>query len=121
MEGLLPSGGEAMNTLYTIGYEGAALSDFVATLHVARIKHVMAVRQVPQSRRPGFSKNVLAAALALEGIGYSHWKQLGDPKPGREAARQGRMEEFREIFEAHLALPQSQEALQQASREVTRQ
>lgn len=110
-----------MNTLYTIGYEGAALDDFVATLIAAGIKHVMDVREVPQSRRPGFSKNILAAALSTEGIGYSHWKQLGDPKPGREAARQGRMEEFRAIFEAHLALPQSQAALRAVSQEITRQ
>jgi uncharacterized protein (DUF488 family) len=110
-----------MSTLYTIGYEGAALGDFIATLHAAQIKHVMDIREVPQSRRPGFSKNVLAAALASEGIDYSHWKQLGDPKAGREAARQGRMEEFRSIFESHLALPQSQAALSDASKEVMRQ
>jgi uncharacterized protein (DUF488 family) len=110
-----------MSTIYTIGYEGAALADLVATLHVAGVKHVMDVREIPQSRKAGFSKNILAGALAKEGIGYSHWKQLGDPKPGREAARRGLMEEFRAIFAAHLALPQSQTALRQASEEVKRQ
>lgn len=110
-----------MGTLYTIGYEGASVGDFLATLQAKGIKHVMDVREVPQSRRPGFSKNILAAALAAEGIGYSHWKQLGDPKAGREAARRGLMDEFRAIFEAHLALPQSQAALKEASQEAIRQ
>lgn len=110
-----------MKAFYTIGYEGAALADFISTLRSVGIKHVMDVREVPQSRRAGFSKNVLAAALAEEGIAYSHWRQLGDPKPGREAARRGMMDEFRTIFEAHLAEPQSQTALRMASEEVTRQ
>lgn len=110
-----------MRTLFTIGYEGASLDDFLATLQAGGITHVMDVREFPQSRRAGFSKNVLAAALAEKGIGYSHWKQLGDPKPGREAARQGRVEEFRAIFKAHLALPESQASLAEASEEVTRQ
>lgn len=78
----------------------------------------MDVRQLPQSRRPGFSKNILAAALGEAGIGYSHVKQLGDPKEGREAARRGDMEEFKAIFSAHLDLPESRVALRHAAETV---
>ena len=107
-----------MTTLYTIGYEGASLPDFIATLHGAGVRHVLDVREVPQSRRPGFSKNVLAAALEAEGISYSHMKALGDPKEGREAARRGDHDEFVQIFEAHLSTREAGEALMAAAETV---
>jgi uncharacterized protein (DUF488 family) len=104
-----------MRTLFTIGYEGASLEDFVATLQVARVQHLVDVREVAQSRRRGFSKNALAGALAEAGISYTHMRQLGDPKAGREAARRGDIEEFRRIFEGHLQLPETKNALAAAS------
>ncbi len=91
-----------MSIIYTIGYEGASFADFIATLHAAKIKRVVDVRELPQSRRPGFSRNVLAAALHVENIAYEHRKRLGDPKPGRDAARAGRHDEFKQIFRAHM-------------------
>ena len=42
------------------------------------------------------------------GIGYVHLRQLGAPKPGREAARKGRIAEMTAIFEDHLAEPAAQ-------------
>jgi uncharacterized protein (DUF488 family) len=110
-----------MGAIYTIGYEGASVSDLILTLERAGVRHVMDVRQLPQSRRPGFSKNILATSLAEAGIGYSHVKQLGDPKDGRDAARRGNMEEFRAIFSAHLDLPESKAALTHAAETVEQQ
>jgi uncharacterized protein (DUF488 family) len=100
--------------LSTIGYEGASLDDFLATLQRAGVAAVIDIRDVPASRRPGFSKNVLAAALASAGVSYTHLKPLGDPKPGREAARRGDHDEFVRVFTAHVASPQADVALQQA-------
>lgn len=91
-----------MQTIFTIGYEGATLSDFIATLQVVGVRRVVDVRELPQSRRPGFSKNVLRAALEEHGLSYEHRKALGDPKAGREAARAGRHDEFQQIFKAHM-------------------
>lgn len=91
------------NTLFTIGYEGSSIGDFRATLEAARINLVIDVRDVPISRKPGFSKTALAAWLASADIAYLHLKGLGDPKPGRNAAREGRIADFRRIFGAHLA------------------
>lgn len=104
-----------MRTLFTIGYEGAALDDFVATLQLAGVQHLLDVREVAQSRRKGFSKNALASALAEAGINYTHVRQLGDPKAGREAARRGDFAEFQSIFEGHLQLPATKEALGSAA------
>lgn len=107
-----------MKTVYTLGYEGASLTDFIGTIIQANIAHVLDIRELPQSRRPGFSKKALSAALSEVGVGYSHVKQLGDPKHGREAARAGRMEEFRMIFEAHLDLADSKLALEEVAATV---
>lgn len=108
-----------MGTIFTIGYEGSNLADFIATLKFIGVRHVLDVRQIAQSRRPGFSKRALATALAEVDIGYSHQRQLGDPKEGREAARAGRIVDFRRIFEAHLALLKTQEALSEAAKTCT--
>jgi uncharacterized protein (DUF488 family) len=89
-------------TLATIGYEGSVIDDFVATLQLAQVEIVLDVRDVPISRKRGFSKSALEAALAAGGLGYVHLKGLGDPKPGRVAAREGRFSEFRKIFGDHL-------------------
>lgn len=91
-----------MQTIFTIGYEGASLSDFINTLVLAGVRRVVDVRELPQSRRPGFSKNVLRVALEEHGLSYEHRKALGDPKAGREAARAGRHDEFQQIFKAHM-------------------
>ena len=88
--------------LFTIGYEGASLEDFLATLNIAGVDQLVDIRDFPGSRRKGFSKNALREALGAEGIGYEHLKGLGDPKPGRDAARAGRFDEFLAIYTAHF-------------------
>jgi len=100
--------------LATVGYEGATLPDFISTLISARIQRVVDVREVAQSRRPGFSKTALKTALADAGVEYFHLRQLGDPKAGREAARAGNLALFRTIFMAHMELPATRDALQDA-------
>lgn len=87
----------------TIGYEGAEIDDFVAVLEHSRVDILVDVRDVPSSRKKGFSKNLLRAAVEDVGIEYMHLKVLGDPKPGREAARNGEYEKFREIFSNHIS------------------
>lgn len=91
-----------MITISTIGYEGAAIDDFVATLKAAGVAILLDVRAVPVSRRKGFSKNALMGALLEVDIAYAHLKSLGDPKDGREAARAGEYDLFRKIFMKHL-------------------
>jgi uncharacterized protein (DUF488 family) len=95
--------------------------DFIRTLQDASVSLLLDVRELPQSRRPGFSKRVLSEALADAGIGYRHLKQLGDPKPGRDAARRGDMDVFRTIFCAHLELEASLAAIDDAAAEVQRE
>ncbi len=104
--------------LYTIGYEGAELSDFIATLAMHGIEKVIDVRELPISRKRGFSKARLADALAQKDIEYIHIKALGDPKPGREAARRGDLTTFAAIYLNHLGSIEAQAALKRAVTEV---
>ena len=97
-----------MKPLATIGYEAATQDAVIDRLKAAGVELLVDVRAVAASRRAGFSKTVLAASLAEAGIGYVHLRQLGTPKPGREAARTGRIAEMTAIFEEHLAEPAAQ-------------
>jgi uncharacterized protein (DUF488 family) len=106
--------------LSTIGYERATVADVVARLKAGGVEVVVDVRAVAASRRPGFSKTMLAANLAEAGVDYLHLRALGTPKAGREAARKGRVAEMREIFEGHLAEPAAQAELARAT-EVARE
>lgn len=100
--------------LYTIGYERGVQADLIGRLKAAGVQVVIDVRAIAASRRAGFSKTVLAASLAAEGIEYVHLRALGTPKAGRDAARKGRIAEMREIFEGHLAEPDAQIQLVEA-------
>jgi len=93
--------------IYTIGYEGASVPDFIAALRWAGIALVLDIRAAPVSRKKGFSKSPLAQHLAEAGIGYRHLRGLGTPKRGREAARSGDLHAFERIFRAHLEEPEA--------------
>ena len=76
-----------MRTLSTIGYEGKTLDEFIGELKQAGVALILDVRAVAASRRPGFSKTALSNALRENGIDYRHYRALGTPAAGREAAR----------------------------------
>ncbi|MBK0400609.1 DUF488 domain-containing protein [Limibaculum sp. M0105] len=108
-----------MPELLTIGYEGATQAEVIAKLKSARVELLVDVRAVAASRRAGFSKTILAASLAAEGIDYIHLHGLGTPKAGREAARKGRIAEMHRIFGAHLETPEAQLDMAKAEELVT--
>ena len=74
-------------TLFTIGYEGLSPDRLHAALKAADVAVLADVRAVANSRKRGFSKGALKAGLAEAGLGYEHFRSLGTPKSGREAAR----------------------------------
>jgi uncharacterized protein (DUF488 family) len=91
-----------MHTIATVGYEGSTIERFVAALLNASIDLLIDVRDLPLSRKKGFSKKQLAAILATSGIEYVHLRGLGDPKDGRNAARAGDYRLFQKIFSKHM-------------------
>ena len=103
------------NRLFTIGYEQTPSKAVLDELESAGVKLLVDVRAVTSSRRPGFSKNQLAAGLDERGIAYVHLKGLGTPKEGRLAARSGQYAELERIFAKHLKTPQAKEEMDELS------
>src|SRR5450432_2971439 len=101
--------------LFTIGYEQTPAQSVLDELERAGVKLLVDVRAVASSRRPGFSKNQLAAGLDERGISYLHLRGLGTPRDGREAARSGKFEVLRKIYAKHLKTPQAREELDELS------
>ena len=92
-----------MKGLFTIGYEGVSLDDFLATLENTAIDVLLDIREFPVSRRKGFSKNVLCAALVEVDIDYRHERSLGSPKAIRHKLRvDGNQRAFFRAFDRHL-------------------
>src|SRR5215471_10531240 len=97
--------------LFTIGYEQTPSKAVLDELESAGVKLLVDVRAVTSSRRPGFSKNQLAAGLDARGISYLHLRGLGTPKEGREAARKGDIKRLEKIYRSHLKTPQARQEL----------
>ena len=75
--------------IYSVGYEGMELLGLIDVLVSAGVTLVIDVRLNPISRKPGWSKKALEAALAKAGIGYRHEAALGNPPDNRGSFRQG--------------------------------
>jgi uncharacterized protein (DUF488 family) len=105
--------------IYTAGYEGRVQDELLDRLVAAGATVLLDVRAVPMSRKPGFSKRLLAASAEARGLRYVHLQPLGTPKPGRQAARAGRADDMARIFTAHMETDAAQAALS-AARDITR-
>ncbi|MGY0789930.1 DUF488 domain-containing protein [Azospirillum argentinense] len=101
--------------LYTIGYEGASFDSVLRALKARGVGVLLDVRELPLSRRAGFSKRPLSAGLEEAGIGYVHLKGLGTPKEGRVAAHQGDLDRFWSIVDAKMQTPEAEHDLNRAA------
>ena len=73
--------------LLTFGYEGMTIDTFIARLQQAGVALIVDVRELPLSRKKGFSKTAFREALGATGIAYQHVPALGCPKPIRNRYR----------------------------------
>lgn len=89
--------------IFTIGYEGASLAEFLSQLADAGVGLVVDVRGIPLSRKPGFSKTALSASLERSGIFYRHIRELGCPKSIRHRYREdGNWDAYTDAYMAYL-------------------
>ncbi|TDD68485.1 DUF488 domain-containing protein [Jiangella aurantiaca] len=93
-----------------VGYEGHTIESFVADLAASGVGLVADVRLTPMSRKAGFSKRGLAAALAAAGIDYVHLPALGNPRDNRVPFAAGD-HAARQRYADRLAEPEGQAAL----------
>jgi uncharacterized protein (DUF488 family) len=102
-----------MNELFTIGYTGVSPKEFVRALKDAQISLVVDVREIPISRKAGFSKTALCSNLERAGIEYHHFQALGSPMKARHAVRENRnYPKFFTAVRSHLREQDAQESLQ---------
>ncbi|MEY2340979.1 DUF488 family protein [Acidithiobacillus sp. IBUN Pt1247-S3] len=89
--------------VFTIGYEGLSINRFMSLLTRHDIETVVDIRELPLSRKPGFSKRALASVLNLSGLEYAHMIELGCPKSVRDRYREDdNWERYTEGFLNHL-------------------
>ncbi len=89
--------------IFTIGYEGLDIDSFISLLAEHDIDMVVDVRELPLSRKAGFSKNALSNVLNLSGRDYVHMVNLGCPKVVRDRYREdGNWKRYTEGFLKHL-------------------
>lgn len=92
-----------MPTLFTIGYElHRSSASLIEALRAAGVRRLVDVRELPLSRKRGFSKTALASALDAANIEYEHVRALGNPKPYRDLYKAGRVDEGEKRYRAHL-------------------
>ncbi|MFM7335040.1 MAG: DUF488 family protein [Tabrizicola sp.] len=89
--------------LFTFGYEGLTIEAFIERLIQARVDLISDVRELPLSRKKGFSKTAFREALAAADIAYEHRPALGCPKPVRDRYKSdGDWQVYTRGFLAHL-------------------
>lgn len=94
--------------IFTIGYEGIDLARFIRLLAHNRIETVVDIREMPLSRKPGFSKTALRTALNLAGFEYVHLGVLGCPKDVRNQYRaDGNWAAYKRGFMRYLSTQES--------------
>ncbi len=76
------------NIIFTIGYEGFSIEDFIKKLKDSNIQQLIDVRELALSRKNGFSKGILSLKLKEAGILYKHIPELGSPKEIRHQLHQ---------------------------------
>lgn len=103
--------------VHTIGYTGHTPDGFLAALQGAGVQTLVDVRELPLSRKRGFSKGPLSASLEAHGIRYVHLRALGAPRGARHALREGGpWPAFRAAYLRHLDGAETQAALEELRR-----
>lgn len=102
-------------SLFTFGYEGLDIETFIARLQAMKVHSVVDVRELPLSRKKGFSKTAFHEHLQRAGIAYLHMPALGCPKPIRDRYRNdGDWQRYSRDFLAYLKT--QQETLQELAK-----
>ncbi|MFN8362020.1 MAG: DUF488 family protein [Candidatus Kapaibacterium sp.] len=84
-------------TLFTIGYEGKSIEQYVNLLIQQDVKLLCDVRKNPISMKYGFSKNQLKTIVEGVGIRYKHFPELGIESQKRQELNS--MNDYEVLFE----------------------
>jgi uncharacterized protein (DUF488 family) len=99
---------DAVPVLFTIGYEGVCLDDYLQNLLTNQVRLLIDVRHNPFSRKRGFSKKALALALQENGVAYMHLPELGIASEKRK--RLVKPEDFKTLFHEYEKMIMNEQA-----------
>ncbi|MFC2169547.1 DUF488 family protein [Acidobacteriota bacterium] len=103
---------------FTIGYEGREIEEFISYLKYFKVSRLIDVREIPLSRKIGFSKSSLKEKLASAEIEYVHLKSLGSPKEIRKKLKTDH--NFKYFFKAYSSyLDNNQSAIEDVLKYIT--
>jgi len=90
--------------MLTIGYEGREINEFISRLKHFNVTRLIDVREIPLSRKRGFSKSALKERLEYEHIDYVHLKHLGSPADIRKKLKaDGDYKYFSDAYSKYLS------------------
>lgn len=72
--------------VFTLGYQGLSLENYVETLVASNVGIVLDVREVAFSYNRRYIKSVLQKTLFEAGIKYTHLRNCGNPSANRKTA-----------------------------------
>ncbi len=99
-----------MTHLFTSGYEGETIKEFLNKLQAENIDTIVDIRENPYSRKPGFSQKALSNYLKQTGISYYHFQELGTPKPLRNYL--AHYQDYRTFFDQYRSyLPEFKDSI----------
>lgn len=106
---------ETAMTIFTAGYEGQSVDEFMQKLAAGGVRQVLDVRRNAISRKPGFSKSALAAAAENYGLDYEHIPELGVPKELRQGLKS--REDYDRLLAHYLSelLPEMTDYVEEAA------
>jgi uncharacterized protein (DUF488 family) len=103
---------EKDKTVFSIGYEGKSIEQFITILKDNKVQQLIDVRELAFSRINGFAKSALKKALNDNGIIYKHFPELGSPSQLRHKLwQEGNYDLFFKEYASALGRPESQVAL----------
>lgn len=106
----------------TIGYTGFSIGDFAAVLQSHGVDCLIDIRELPLSRKSGFSKSSLRDTLERLSIDYLHFRELGSPRVLRHAVRaDADYSSFFRGMRKHLATDRAESAIEQVVQRMRRQ
>lgn len=65
--------------IISVGYERRSVQELIGELRSCGVELLVDVRELPLSRRKGFSKTALGLSLEAAGIRYQHVRAAGNP------------------------------------------
>jgi len=98
---------DTRTVLYTIGYEGITLEEYLNKLIAKDVKVLVDVRNKPMSMKYGFTKSQLLNACTSVGLLYVHFPEVGIVSEQRQDL--GKQSDYDKLFERYRkeTLPQT--------------